>query len=138
ARAIVRSRDKEAITTTAQLARIVEQAVRGRRGRLHPATKTFLALRIAVNKELECLATALAQATALLAPAGRLVVISFHSLEDRIVKRFFQQQANGDRPTLAILTRKPVVPSDGERRSNPRSRSAKLRAAERLTERGEP
>ena len=134
------------ITTTDQLAAVVERAVGGRRGqRIHPATRTFQALRIAVNRELAQLETVLPQALALLRPGGRLAVISFHSLEDRIVKRWMQAEARNyvpDRthpqggitrtPTLRIITGKPVTPTPEEIERNARSRSAKLRIAERL------
>ena len=118
----------------------------GRRGRLHPATRTFQALRIAVNDELGALADALPQAVALLRPGGRLTVISFHSLEDRIVEQFIQREAQdclcppamlicqcGHKASLRLVTRKPVEPSAEEIAKNVRSRSAKLRVAERLT-----
>lgn len=134
------------ITTTQQLAEIVTRAAGGRRGeRLHPATRTFQALRIAVNRELEQLTNVLPQALSLLRPGGRLAVISFHSLEDRIVKQWAQAEATEfvhDRlhpfggvertPTVTLVTRKPITPSAGEVESNPRSRSAKLRIIERL------
>ncbi len=134
------------ITTTGELARIVEQAVGGRRGeRIHPATRTFQALRIAVNQELAQLEAVLPQALSLLRPGGRLAVISFHSLEDRLVKQWMQTEARdfvhdrnhpfgGERrtPTLRIVTAKPITPSAAEIARNPRSRSAKLRIAERL------
>ncbi|PWH18914.1 MAG: 16S rRNA (cytosine(1402)-N(4))-methyltransferase [Ardenticatenia bacterium] len=135
------------ITTTTQLAEVVTRAVGGRRGaRLHPATRTFQALRIAVNNELDALARALPSAVSLLTPRGRLAVISFHSLEDRIVKEFFAREAKdcicpstpypapctcGHRATLRIVTRKPIVASSEEIKMNPRARSAKLRVAER-------
>lgn len=141
ARAIVQARP---LDSTADLARIVEQSV-GRRGRLHPATRTFQALRIAVNDELGALADALPQALALLRPGGRLAVISFHSLEDRIVKQFMQREARnclcppevlvcqcGHTATLRLITRKPIEPTAEEIARNPRCRSAKLRVAERL------
>jgi 16S rRNA (cytosine1402-N4)-methyltransferase len=132
--------------TTAQLADAVEQAVGGRRGnRLHPATRTFQALRIVVNAELAQIEAVLPQALRLLKPGGRLAVISFHSLEDRIVKQWLQDEARTyvpdptrlhggyDRqPTLRILTKKPIVPDEAEVNRNPRSRSAKLRIAEKL------
>jgi 16S rRNA (cytosine1402-N4)-methyltransferase len=121
------------IKTTLQLADIVEQAIGSRRGRIHPATKTFLALRIVVNRELEHLESALQQAVDLLGFGGRLVVISYHSLEDRIVKRFMQQQARGEETRLRLVNRKVITPSLAEVQFNPRSRSAKLRAAERIT-----
>jgi 16S rRNA (cytosine1402-N4)-methyltransferase len=134
------------ITTTEQLADVVLRASGGRRGeRIHPATRTFQALRIAVNRELEQLSNVLPQALSLLRPGGRLAVISFHSLEDRIVKQWCQAEATSfvqDKmhphggtprtPTLRIVTPKPVTPSLEEIERNPRSRSAKLRIAERL------
>ena len=123
AAAIVRRRP---ITTTDQLAGIVVGAVGRRPGGPHPARRTFQALRIAVNRELEELAASLPQAVALLGPGGRVVVIAYHSLEDGIVKRAFR-----DDERLEVLTRKPLVPADDEIARNPRARSAKLRAAER-------
>jgi 16S rRNA (cytosine1402-N4)-methyltransferase len=141
ARAIVAERP---INTTGELAALVERTV-GRRGRIHPATQTFQALRIAVNEELECLAEALPQALGLLMPGGRLTIISFHSLEDRLVKEFFRREARDclcppevpictcdHRATLGIVTKKPIRPSAEEVAANPRSRSAKLRIAYRL------
>jgi 16S rRNA (cytosine1402-N4)-methyltransferase len=130
ARQIVRRRP---ITTSLQLAQTVEQAVGGRRGRLHPATRTFQALRIAVNRELENLESALEQAVDLLGFGGRLVVISYHSLEDRIVKQFTQRRASGDDADLRLINKKVITPSLAEVHYNPRSRSAKLRAAERIS-----
>jgi 16S rRNA (cytosine1402-N4)-methyltransferase len=130
ARQIVRQRP---ITTSLQLAQTVEQAVGGRRGRIHPATRTFQALRIAVNQELENLKSALEQTVDLLGFGGRLVVISYHSLEDRIVKQFMHQQASGDDACLRLINKKVVTPSLAEVHYNPRSRSAKLRAAERIS-----
>ena len=127
---IVRQRP---IKTTFELAEIVEQATGGRRGRIHPATRTFLALRIAVNQELDNLKSALEQAAGLLGLGGRLVVISYHSLEDRIVKQFTHQEASGDNPHLKLINKKVITPSLAEIQFNPRSRSAKLRAAERIT-----
>ncbi|MCY3823747.1 MAG: 16S rRNA (cytosine(1402)-N(4))-methyltransferase RsmH [Nitrospinae bacterium] len=109
---------------------------RGRSWRIHPATRTFQALRIAVNRELETLEDSLRDAVDLLRPGGRIVVISFHSLEDRIVKNLFRELAGGEEPALEILTRRVVRPEESEVRQNPRSRSAKLRAAERLGEPG--
>jgi 16S rRNA (cytosine1402-N4)-methyltransferase len=134
------------IERTIQLAEIVEQALGGRRGqRIHPATRTFQALRIGVNQELSRLEQALPQCLRLLRPGGRLAVISFHSLEDRIVKRWIQQEAADflpdpahpmggvpKQPAVAIITRKPITAADVELRHNPRSRSAKLRIAERI------
>jgi 16S rRNA (cytosine1402-N4)-methyltransferase len=144
ARLVVKQRP---ITTTSALAAVVEKAVGGRRGsRIHPATKTFQALRVVVNRELEQISGALPQALDLLKPGGRLAIISFHSLEDRIVKRWMQQEAaewiadsmlpTGGRlrqPTLTIVTKKPVVASPEQIAANPRSRSAKLRVAERTS-----
>jgi 16S rRNA (cytosine1402-N4)-methyltransferase len=134
ARQIVRQRP---ITTTSQLVGVIEQAVGGRKGRIHPATRTFQALRIAVNQELEHLESALKQAVDLLGFGGRLVVISYHSLEDRIVKNFMRQRANGEKACLRLINKKVVTPSVEEVQHNPRSRSAKLRAAERVTGFGE-
>ena len=126
AAAIVRARSRSPIETTDQLARIVASALGARRGGPHPARRTFQALRIAVNRELEELAVSLPRAADILAPGGRVVVIAYHSLEDRIVKRFLL-----GRDDLRVLTKKPLMPSKAERARNPRSRSAKLRAAER-------
>ena len=137
ARFIAEARRKEAITTTAQLAELVARALGGRHGKIHPATRTFQALRIAVNNELGSLEAALPQATELLAPGGRLAIISFHSLEDRIVKLFFRAESGyggSPRNSLTILTKKPIEASDDEARRNPRSRSAKLRIAARTSE----
>jgi 16S rRNA (cytosine1402-N4)-methyltransferase len=132
ARAIVQHRAQSPITTTGQLADIVRRAI-PRKGysRIDPATRTFQALRIWVNRELEGLDDFLAQAARRLRPGGRLVVITFHSLEDRIVKHTFRAlQAEGD-TGLVIRTKRPVVPGEAEVERNPRARSAKLRAAER-------
>jgi 16S rRNA (cytosine1402-N4)-methyltransferase len=128
AAAIVRARGRASITTTAQLARVVAGAVPRRRGGPHPARRTFQAIRIEVNRELEELTASLPQAVGLLEAGGRLAVISYHSLEDRIVKRFIAAQ-----PELAPLTKKVVRPSQVEATENPRGRSARLRAAERVT-----
>jgi 16S rRNA (cytosine1402-N4)-methyltransferase len=128
ARAIVKARP---IRSTTELAQVVTRAIPSRAGlhQIHPATRTFLALRLAVNQELENLEAFLAQALGVLAPRGRLVVLSFHSLEDRLVKRAFRAwQRDGK---VQILTRKVVRPGQEEMRANPRSRSAKLRAAEK-------
>ena len=125
------------IITTLQLAQMIEEAVGGRRGRIHPATKTFQALRVAVNQELEHLQSALKQAIDLLGFGGRLVVISYHSLEDRIVKRLMHQEASGEEACLRLVNKKVITPSLAEVQFNPRSRSAKLRAAERITGPGE-
>jgi 16S rRNA (cytosine1402-N4)-methyltransferase len=151
ARAIVREREKAAIRSTAELARLVSAAVGGRRGSdTHPATRTFQALRIATNQEFDALERALAGAVEILRPGGRLVVISFHSLEDRIVKRFMQRESVGcicppdqpvctcgHQPRLKRVTKHAVKPSAEECAINPRSRSAVLRAAERLPESAE-
>jgi 16S rRNA (cytosine1402-N4)-methyltransferase len=123
AAAIVRRRP---VSTTDELAGIVVSALGKRPGGPHPARRTFQALRIAVNRELEELTAALPPAAGLLGPGGRMVVISYHSLEDGIVKRTFRADER-----LRVLTKKPLVPSAEERARNPRSRSAKLRAAER-------
>lgn len=147
AAAIVRARKQQPIETTSQLAAFVEQASAGPRGRIHPATRTFQALRIAVNDELETLETALAASVASLAPEGRLAVISFHSLEDRIVKQFIARQSATcvcppEQPVCTCQTvpklkpvGKPVKPTDEEIERNSRSRSAIMRIAERLPER---
>lgn len=135
ARTIVAERRKGRIETTAHLARIVARAVLGGRGgwlRIHPATRTFQALRMAVNDELENLERLLAQLPERLSAGGRVVIISFHSLEDGLVKRSFREQSRGEGPTLRLLTPKPLRPSPEEAAANPRSRSARLRAAERL------
>ena len=124
------------IETTLRLAQTIEQAIGGRRGRIHPATKTFQALRIAVNREFEHLQSALEQAIDLLGFGGRLVVISYHSLDDRIVKRFMQQQSR-EKAYLRLVNKKVITPSLAEVQLNPRSRSAKLRAAERIANGGE-
>lgn len=143
ARTLVQQRP---FTTTGQLAKAVERASGGRRGsRIHPATRTFQALRIAVNEELMQLERVLPQCLDLLTSGGRLAVLTFHSLEDRIVKQWMQREASTyvrdemipqggyeRRPTLAILTRKPITAADAELTHNPRSRSAKLRIAERI------
>jgi 16S rRNA (cytosine1402-N4)-methyltransferase len=142
ARYIVQNRP---IATTVELARLVVQASGGKRARIHPATRTFMALRIAVNSELQNLEMALRQAVNLLRPGGRLTVISYHSLEDRIAKQFMRDAASnclcppgtpmcrcGHEPTLKLISRKVIKPTSLETESNPRSRSAKLRVAERL------
>lgn len=123
------------ITTTFQLAAIIKSAVPlfKRFGKIHPATQTFQALRIAVNDELTAIEEALPQAFDLLAPGGRLVVISYHSLEDRIVKRYFKSLIDGDdEPKAIALTKKPTTPGEAELLQNPRSRSAKLRIIEKI------
>ena len=149
ARAIVQQRQRRPIETTDELAALIERAVGHRRGKTHPATRTFQALRIAVNEELAALESALPQAIEVLGPGGRLVVISFHSLEDRIVKRFFVDQAAtcvcppglpicvcGRQPRVKILTKHAVRASAEEIARNSRSRSAVLRAVEKLSEPG--
>ncbi len=125
---IVKQRAVKRIQSTFQLKEIIESAVPAKfqRGRIHCATRSFQALRIAVNDELQSLAKALPDALSVLSSQGRLVVISFHSLEDRIVKNFFKEKAQEG--IVTILTKKPVVASDGEVSQNPRARSAKLRA----------
>jgi 16S rRNA (cytosine1402-N4)-methyltransferase len=127
ARAIVRARP---ITTTAQLAEIVSAAAPAMKGdKIHPATRTFQALRIRVNNELGEIQSLLRSAGSLLKPGGRLVLISFHSLEDRLVKDAFREA--GRAKSFEVLTKKPVVAGDEEQMRNPRSRSAKMRAAEK-------
>ena len=142
ARSIVQARP---IHTTGELARVVGRVTgSGKRG-MHPATRTFQALRIAVNQELEALEQVLPQAIQALAPGGRLAVISFHSLEDRIVKQFVRKESRdclcpprqpvctcGHKATLLEITRHPIEPQEDEVQENPRSRSARLRVAEKL------
>ncbi|QWG14451.1 16S rRNA (cytosine(1402)-N(4))-methyltransferase RsmH [Bradyrhizobium sediminis] len=143
AKAIVAARKEAPITTTRALADIVSKVVWSRPGEIHPATRTFQALRIFVNEELDELHLALAASEHVLKPGGRLVVVSFHSLEDRIVKNFLVERAragggsrhlpevNQAAPSFVILTKRPVTADDDEIAANPRARSAKLRAAER-------
>ena len=128
AREIADRRRRQPFRTTADLAGFVAGVSGGRRGRIHPATRTFQALRIYVNQELENLRAGLAGALSVIPAGGRLVVISFHSLEDRIVKNFFRDQARAG--LLEILTPRPLRPGPDEVAANPRSRSARLRAAE--------
>ena len=129
AKAVVDARQLTPITSCKQLADLIEK-VKGRKGRIHPATKIFQALRIAVNDELNNLKQALPQALEVLKIKGRLIIISFHSGEDRIVKNFFKQESlTGN---LKILTKKPLQADLEEIKQNPRSRSAKLRAAEKI------
>ena len=148
ARGIVAERSQRPITTTRQLARIVASA-KGSRERIDPATRVFQALRIEVNQELVALSRFLAAAVRHAADRGRLAVISYHSLEDRIVKETFRRESGtclcpprvprcvcGARTAVRVLTRRPVVPSEEERRANPRSRSARLRVAEKLEAQG--
>jgi len=126
AKAIVEARKEKPIIRTGQLVEIVEQATPSwyHKKRIHPATKTFQALRMAVNSELENIKAVLPQAVSVLAEGGRLAVISFHSLEDRIIKNFFREN-----PELTIITKKPITASFKEQKENPRARSAKLRVA---------
>lgn len=143
ARVIVARRRAAPITTTRALADVIAGLVRGRPGAIHPATRTFQALRIFVNDELAELAAGLAAAEQVLKPGGRLVVLAFHSLEDRIAKSFLLARSRPSAPsrhrpalrtpraTFRILTNRPVVPDETEINANPRARSAKLRAAER-------
>jgi 16S rRNA (cytosine1402-N4)-methyltransferase len=144
AQAIVAARP---LHTTRALAEVVARASRGPREKIHPATRTFQALRIAVNDELGAVERALPATISLLRPGGRLAVISFHSLEDRIVKQTFKREATdclcpprqpictcGHRASVALITRKPVEADEAEIARNPRSRSAKLRVVERLGE----
>ncbi|MBE3143248.1 MAG: 16S rRNA (cytosine(1402)-N(4))-methyltransferase RsmH, partial [Planctomycetes bacterium] len=142
ARAICQARP---LQTTHQLADVVQRAVRKPRGHLHPATRTFQALRIAVNQELQSLEMVLPQSITALAPEGRLAVISFHSLEDRLVKQFFRRESRDcicppeqpvctcqHKASLVEITRHPISPTEAEIQSNPRARSAHLRIAERI------
>jgi 16S rRNA (cytosine1402-N4)-methyltransferase len=142
ARAIVRARP---IETTHQLANVVASAIRSGRSRIHPATRTFQALRIEVNQELDALKKVLPQAIRSLKPGGRLAVISYHSLEDRIVKHFFRDESKdcvcppkqlvcdcGHKASVKILTKRPIRPTEGEISENPRARSARLRFVEKL------
>ncbi|MBI4273386.1 MAG: 16S rRNA (cytosine(1402)-N(4))-methyltransferase RsmH [Rhizobiales bacterium] len=145
ARAIVKARGEAPIRTTIALADIVGKVVHARSGQIHPATRTFQALRIFVNEELAELAEGLAAAERALKPGGRLVIVAFHSLEDRIVKTFLAERSRSSggsrhRPEIAwapaafnVLTKRPVTPGEAEIAQNPRARSAKLRAAERTS-----
>lgn len=126
---VVRQRRRTPISTTRELVEVIKRSVPFQSRRLHPATRTFQALRISVNDELSNLKIFLNQCTNLLNPGGRLVIISYHSLEDRIVKSRFRQWTH-----FRLLTRKPVVPSPGEIAQNPRARSAKMRVVEKLAE----
>jgi len=147
ARAIVSVRQQQPIARTRELADLVARTIPRAAWphHIHPATRTFQALRIAVNGELEALQVALPQAVAALRPGGRLGVLAFHSLEDRMVKRFFRQEAKGctcpptlpqcmcgRQPTLEVLTRKPLGPTVSEIEDNPRSRSTRLRVGAKL------
>src|SRR3954449_2015801 len=143
ARAIVAARKEAPIVTTRALADLVSRVVRSKPGEIHPATRTFQALRIFINEELDELHLALSAAERMLKPGGRLVVVSFHSLEDRIVKNFMVERAKAgggsrhlpeiaqDAPSFRLLTKRPVTADQAELSANPRARSAKLRAAER-------
>jgi 16S rRNA (cytosine1402-N4)-methyltransferase len=143
ARAIVKAREAQPLATTQALADVVGRVVHAREGTIHPATRTFQALRIFVNDELAELARGLAAAERILKPEGRLVVVAFHSLEDRIVKNFLTERSRAPAfsrhrpeivsapPTFRVLTKKPETPDEAEIAANPRARSAKLRAAER-------
>lgn len=145
AQAIVQERRQVAIQTTGRLADLVVRVLGGRHGRIHPATRTFQALRMAVNRELESLTEGLAAAIGLLKPAGRLAVLSYHSLEDGCVKRIGKEHIGrwvslpaggkrweGTQPLMRWITRKPLMASSEEILQNPRSRSAKLRVIERI------
>lgn len=147
ASAIVARREKEEIKTTGQLVDIIKSAIpaSAREGGHHPAKRTFQAIRIEVNGELDAIEPAIRSATELLAPAGRIAIITFHSLEDRIVKQTFADLASGcncpkslpvcvcgRKPKINLITRKPILPSVAEVEGNPRSRSAKLRVAEKI------
>ncbi len=142
ARAILQARP---LTSTLKLASVIQRALYTKPGRIHPATRTFQALRIAVNQELQALETVLPQAISLLKAGGRLAVISFHSLEDRLVKQYLRQENQdcicppeqpsctcGHKASITLINRKPIEPTEDEKRSNPRARSAKLRVAEKL------
>lgn len=140
ARAIVRERQQQPVKTTSELVSIIIKSVpvHYRHGRIHCATRTFQALRIAVNQELESLEPSLRDAVDVLSSGGRICAISFHSLEDRVVKHTFRSLAQGPQAVLSQHTKKPIVPSEEECRTNPRARSAKLRVAERLPMRSLP
>lgn len=144
---IVAERNEGPLQTTGQLVDVIKKAIphKVRREGPHPAKRTFQALRIAVNEELDILANALSQAIELLSPEGRLGVITFHSLEDRITKNLFQEKAQGctcpkdfpvcicnSKPSIKILTKKPILPGEEELRGNSRSRSAKLRVVKKI------
>ncbi len=146
ARQIIKEREIKPINTTSELVKIIKKAVPGKAKKdKHPARRTFQALRIAVNDELGALNEVLPQAVEVLVRGGRIAVITFHSLEDRIVKNFFKRESSGclcpadqpvctcnHQPCLKILTKRPVTPAESELAANPRSRSAKLRVAEKI------
>ena len=140
ARAIVSARREEPIERTSQLADLVKRAIPRKAWPrdIHPATRVFQALRIAVNRELESLARFLDGFPRHLSEGGRVAVISFHSLEDRMVKQAFRARSTGEKAVLTVMTRKPVVPGADEIRENPRARSARLRAARRGGQEGRP
>ena len=123
--------DNRPIDTSLQLARVVSRAVRRPWGRTHPATRTFQAIRVEVNRELENLELALSQAISLLRQGGRLVIICYHSLEDRLVKNFFRQESR-EAESIRLINKKIISPSHEEVRTNHRSRSARMRVAERI------
>ena len=136
ARAIVEHRNKKQINTTLELSSVIEKAV-PRKGKIHPATRIFQAIRIYINKELESIEGSLKKAVEILAPGGKIGVLSFHSLEDRIVKNVFKEASKSIKgldkePILELLTKKPRVPTALEKRINRRSRSAKLRFAKKI------
>ncbi|HET7058546.1 MAG TPA: 16S rRNA (cytosine(1402)-N(4))-methyltransferase RsmH [Nitrospiraceae bacterium] len=137
ARSIIRARERGPMRTTADLVSAIRGAIPAsyRHGRIHFATRTFQALRIAVNGELDVLAPAFRDAAGMLTAGGRLCIISFHSLEDRIAKQTIRELSQGPEPLLRRMTKKPVIASEHEVAINPRSRSAKLRIAERLPQR---
>ncbi len=129
ARALVNSRKQKQIRTCTELSQVIEKTI-GRKGRIHPATKTFQALRIEVNKELAELSAAVNTGINILKAGGRFCILSYHSLEDRIIKHSFKELAQ--KGMVSIITKKPLVPKKEEQRLNPSSRSAKLRAVEKL------
>ena len=132
AEGITRERERKEISTTGELVKIISRSVPGwyLRGKIHPATKTFQALRIAVNQELENIEKGVGAGIEILKPGGKIAVISFHSLEDRLVKRIFRE--NEKSGVLGMLTKKPIMAEEREKRENPRARSAKLRAAVKI------
>jgi 16S rRNA (cytosine1402-N4)-methyltransferase len=140
AKAIADARRKKQIQTTTQLAEIISSALKTPlKGKWHPATLIFQALRMCVNKELEAIAEGISKAIHMLSKGGRIGVMSFHSLEDRIVKNIFKEassqpkkKSNGPSPILRLLTKKPRIPAFTEIKKNPRARSAKLRFAEKI------